>query len=108
MSTCKFCHATIKWSNTTDGRSIPIYPEPREDGGLMFEQRSHPNGGAIDVLARYDGGSSPRYRSHLLDCKPLARSLHKPVINISDKRAELLSDCTHEGCTITRKHLHCF
>lgn len=99
MATCIHCNATIEWKTLLNGSKIPIYPAPRDDGGLMY------TGDKAGTMTKYDGSSATRYRSHFLDCKKLALSLHKrKYIALGRETPE----CSIEGCEIPGRHMHCF
>lgn len=97
---CKFCSAFIVWLPSKFGRLLPVYPEERADGGLVKV------GGQ---LVRYDivyGNSVARFRSHLLDCKPLAQLVYSAShIKLDTPSA---STCSFDWCDVRSPHIHCF
>lgn len=96
LSTCKHCKAKIQWVPTIDGKKLPVYPVARDDGGLVKNEQG--------LLTRYNGESCvARFRSHLLDCKLLARELHsKAAITIPT------FVCDWRNCDVDTVHIHCF
>lgn len=97
LSTCKHCKAKFQWVPTVDGKKLPVYPEARDNGGLVKNEQG--------LLMKHDGLSTgPRFRSHLLDCKPMARELHtKSIINISPRFV-----CDWRNCEVDKPHIHCY
>lgn len=86
MSTCRGCHAPIRWIRLRDSdgrisdRSHPVNPDPHPDGTITLEDRFFPNGtqvGAITAhppmagqlnLAGEALDATPRYLSHYATC----------------------------------------
>jgi hypothetical protein len=71
VSTCKSCGAGITWAVTSNGKRMPLDPEPVEDGNVVL----HPslNGGppVATVLSPSPGDPPPvfaRYVSHFVTC----------------------------------------
>lgn len=98
-----------------NGRELAVNPEPDERGGLRV----------VDgVLVKVEGDTVgvERFRSHLLDCKALAKTMYKNrVITLGKlesmtpiERGEYVAkrvlgeSCDKPDCTIEGKHVHCF
>ena len=79
-----------------DGRRIPVNPEPDASGQLMIDEVT----GWL-VRAHETNKSPLRYRSHLKDCKSMARALH------STRTIKLpASTCAYPDCTFKGVHTH--
>lgn len=104
-TSCKFCKAKIVWFKTPDGKKLPVYPEPREDGSLIVDV----DGKLVKLVSFFNwrelSQHVKKYRSHLLDCKPLARSLHLPVIKLGISQP---FQCNNSDCELETDHVHCF
>lgn len=75
MSACRSCRATVRWVVTDKGKLMPLDPDPRDDGNIVFtgRWRSSKAGRAPEV--RYEtadelpGLEQPaRYASHFATC----------------------------------------
>jgi len=89
MAFCKGCNATIEWHKTSEGKNIPLDPDPHPEGNLTFDARLR-----VVVAAR---GSKPKmYRSHFATCPKAGEFRKRPV------------SCDREGCELTTQHRHCF
>lgn len=96
---CVYCKAKILWFPLApDGRKIPVNAEPDRLGALKLDSN-------INWLVKVvEGSGDNRYRSHLLDCKPMAKAL-------AAKRTITLGrdvECEYENCSIIGTHFHCF
>lgn len=62
---CNSCHADIAWVQTTNGKRMPIDPEPVVGGNLVVRERI----GQVP-LAFYTkpDPQTPRYVSHFVTC----------------------------------------
>lgn len=68
MSSCRTCHAEIEWVRTPEGRTMPIDPEPAEDGNLALiagDPIIAVPVAANELLVDDDG---LRYKSHFATC----------------------------------------
>lgn len=62
---CSGCMRTIIWAETTNGKPIPIDPDPVEGGNVELDQREGKDPLARVVAAHYD---EKRYVSHFATC----------------------------------------
>jgi hypothetical protein len=79
-----------------NGRTLPVNPEPDPTGSLQLDEMT----GWL-VKAESTNREVLRYRSHLLDCKPMARVLHNTR---TPRKPD--STCTYPGCKFPGPHTH--
>jgi Zinc knuckle len=89
VSFCKGCSAMIEWHKTSDGKNIPLDPDPHAQGNLTFDER-------LRVVYMRPGSKPKMYRSHFATC-PKAVEFRRPAEPA----------CEHDGCERTDRHLHC-
>jgi hypothetical protein len=78
VSTCRSCGAPVEWVRTTEGRTMPLDPDPRLDGNLeRTGSRSRTRQGTeVDVVRVVPTGDEPlpgidppdRFVSHFATC----------------------------------------
>lgn len=96
---CPFCQQAIAWFQVVpDGRKIPVNVQADPKGALILDEKS---GWLTRVETFRD---VVRYRSHLLDCKQMAKSLH------STRNITIPKDvaCEYADCKQPQPHFHCF
>jgi hypothetical protein len=73
-STCKGCGDRIKWVSTTQGRAMPLDPDPVPNGNVVIV-RDGGGGLLAEYLRRTDtpAPGTPRYQSHFSSCPERAR-----------------------------------
>lgn len=88
-------------SAAPNGRKIPVNREPDPNGQLMVDESTGWLVRAYDAVTE-----TTRYRSHLLDCRSLARALHD-TRTIKLVKSET---CSFPNCDFTgeHSHVHCF
>lgn len=70
---CRSCQRPIRWTTTTNGRRLPIDPQPAADGNVRL-LRSAGAEPLADVLGRDDAlvaqneGAELLYRAHFSTC----------------------------------------
>ena len=88
MAFCKGCGAVIEWHKTSDGKNIPVNPDPTPRGNLVFDERAR--------MVYMRPGSKPKmWASHFSTC-PEAESFRKQA------------SCDRSDCERTDRHFHCF
>ena len=78
MSACRSCGAPIEWVRTTNGETMPLDPDPRDDGNLARtgSRSTTRTGSEVDVVRYVDPADLPlpgldppdRYVSHFTTC----------------------------------------
>lgn len=78
MAECKSCHAAIRWGRTTQGKGVPLDPEPVSDGNLVLDTEvgmTLVDGDPLSELpvrhlrrGEQAPVGVPRYRSHFVTC----------------------------------------
>lgn len=63
MSFCKPCGAVIHWYKTTNGKNIPVDPDPHPDGNVQIDVIRN-----IARVVRQGSVDGPVYRSHFVTC----------------------------------------
>jgi hypothetical protein len=72
MSACRSCGAPIRWALTTNGRRIPLDPDPVEGGNLaLADQGTTPIAYYVDPEDEPVPG--PLYVSHFATCPNAAQ-----------------------------------
>ena len=76
---CKSCGASILWTETEQGRAMPVDPEPLALGNVVLSDSEDPRGPIRSSLVRRGerGEREGRYVSHFVTC-PNAK-LHRRV-----------------------------
>ncbi len=99
---CLHCKQPVVWMQLApDGRKIPVNVEPDAKGSLVVD----PLTGWLIKSPDYNSNLT-HYRSHLLDCKSMAKALHLSRNVPVGKDA----DCSYPGCRFVgqHSHAHCF
>lgn len=98
---CIYCKKEILWFPVApDGREIPVNATPYPKGALTQDATT----GLLVKVFPSNSNSAPRYRSHLLDCKPLAKALYSAkTINIGNDSCGVPT-CSFQG---SHSHIYC-
>lgn len=69
-TTCRSCHAPVRWVLTAHGKRMPIDPEPVSDGNVWID---HYEAGTpvVEVALSGDGvpaAAAERFQSHFVSC----------------------------------------
>lgn len=70
---CRSCQRPIRWTTTTNGRRLPIDPQPADDGNvrLLRSAGAEPLADVLSrddaLIARHEAGVQ-LYRSHFSTC----------------------------------------
>lgn len=63
MSACRLCSAPLRWARTSNGKPMPLDPEPNDAGNVTLDERGtatvHGQGAAVDGV---------RYMAHFVTC----------------------------------------
>lgn len=77
MSACRSCGATVRWVKTTAGKTMPMDPEPRDDGNIELTGMTAETRQGTEVpVVRYAAGDQlalegvtvDRFVSHFTTC----------------------------------------
>jgi hypothetical protein len=86
MSTCRVCHATIKFVRLDSGRPIPVDPIPTPDdkGNVAAKLVGSTLEGYVISAAKPLLDDYQTYRPHFASCKP-----NKPRVTIKERTPTL-------------------
>jgi hypothetical protein len=75
MSSCRSCHARIRWAMTPQGKRIPVDAEPVENGNLALHVDVSLDLVAVPVAPgqTFIGDDGKRYVAHFATCDDPAR-----------------------------------
>lgn len=72
---CRYCHETIAWVKTRQGKNMPIDPEPSKEGTLIIQGEDTDRPLALkmsrEARSRYSG---PLWVCHFDSCEARKRS----------------------------------
>lgn len=94
---CDACKAKVEWHVTAAGRSMPIDPEPHDEGRFYF-------GAGLKLTSGAPGTRRRMYRCHWDTCAKGAEASKRGL-----KAASPTADqCERWNCEEEGRHLHCF
>lgn len=68
MSVCRSCGAPILWATTAAGKSMPLDPEPAENGNVEAVADAHGRWSVVAVHAQPPVFGGPLYLAHFVTC----------------------------------------
>lgn len=76
---CGSCGASIVWTETVTGKSMPVDSEASPDGNVVIGRPDDPrNAPVARVLRKGEMSPGPRFKSHFATC-PNAATHRKPA-----------------------------
>lgn len=66
-STCKRCHARVRWEKTENGRPIPLDVVPNPKGNVVLREKTATDTRAC-VLRKGEETNETRYMPHVATC----------------------------------------
>lgn len=70
MSACRSCPAVIRWVINTNGKRVPLDPEPVEAGNIVFTGQAIAGVDEVRSVTKDEPApeGAPRYVSHFATC----------------------------------------
>ena len=68
ITRCKSCHRQIFWAVTIHGKSTPMDPEHRCDGGWVIEGETDQGAPRVRAFEPITDGDAPRFTPHWATC----------------------------------------
>lgn len=70
MTACKQreCGRTVLWAITSNGKRMPIDPDPNPDGNVVIEYMDFRSTPHVRVLKKNEDTTLPRYMPHAATC----------------------------------------
>jgi hypothetical protein len=72
MSACRSCGASIIWTETVNGKTMPLDEDPDPDGNFTLDE-SHEPPVAEHIAGRMIAPKEERFTSHFATCPDAAR-----------------------------------